>query len=137
MAASVGVHSYGSTLAYGTASNTATTTLSDLLDADIDGFKVGETKITHINSPNAFHEYTPGFADAGTLSCTINYDKTTYNTLYGFVRVQKWWKLTAADGGNMLCQGFITELPIKTPDDDRHTDTIKIKLTGKPTFATS
>ena len=139
MAASVGQHSYTSTLGYGADSVTISTitNLTDLIDADADGFKIGETKITHIASPNGFHEYTPGFGDGGTLSCTINFDKTTYNTLTGFARAIKWWKLAAPDGGNLSCRGFITELPFKVPDDDRITGTVKIKLTGKPTFATS
>lgn len=136
MAAAVATHSYGSTLGYGSAS-TSFTNLTDVVDIDIDGFKVASTKTTHLLSPNAFHEYTPGLGDAGMLTLTINYDKTTYNTLYGFVRTLKWWKVTAADSGNFICQGHIEELPVKIPDDDRMTDNIKIKLTGKPTFATS
>lgn len=136
MAASSGVHSYGATLAYGDATNSFTT-LSETVDINFDGLTVNKTKFTHLNSDNATHEYKPGLGDPGSIACTMNYTKTAYNTLVGFYRTVKYWKITAPDGGNMIVQGFIDKLPINVPEDDRLTTAFSIALVAKPTFATS
>jgi hypothetical protein len=136
MAASSGVHSYGATLGYGDATNSFTT-LSETVDINFDGLTVNKTKFTHLNSDNATHEYKPGLGDPGSIACTMNYDKTTFNTLVGFYRTVKYWRITAPDGGKLTVQGFIDKLPVNVPEDDRITTAFSIALVAKPTFATS
>lgn len=135
MSASIASHSYGTTLGYGS-SSTSFTSLAEAIDMGLDP-SVGSTKVTNLSSPNAAHEYLPGLFEGGEAPFTINYDKTTYAALYAFARVTKWWKITLPDGGNAIFQGHITKFPVKVPDDDRVTDDMSIKVTGKPTFATS
>lgn len=136
MAASAGTHSYGSDLAYSDTlgGGGSFTSVAEVCDISADGPTVGSTKFTHLKSDNAAHEYKPGLIEGGELTFTVNHIKAVRNTLMGFLRVMKSWKVTDPDGGFTTCDGFITSLGKKNPEDDRVTGDIKIKFTGKPVY---
>lgn len=133
MAASAGVHSYGTLVAYGDATTT-TNNLAEVIDVSIDGFKVNTTNFSHLASDNATRENKPGMGEPPMVSITINYNETVYAALVALYRLQKYWRVTFPDSSYFLCYGHITELPINVPDDDRLTCAIKLQTTGKPTY---
>lgn len=137
MAASSGVHSYGSTLGYADTSGGSYTSVGEVIDIDHSWNPAKATKFTHLNSDNAANEYKPGLAEPGTMKATVNYTKTAYNACYGLYRSLKYWKITSPDSGNMIIYGFITDMSNPHPDDDRVTFTVTIQGSGKPTYATS
>lgn len=135
MAASAATHSYGSDLSYSDTQGGSYTSVAEVIDISLDGPMVGSTKVTHLKSDNAFHEYIPGLGEGGELTFTVNHIKSVRTTLMGFLRVKKWWKVTDPDAGVTNFEGFITSLGKKNPEDDRVTGDFKIKVTSKPTYS--
>lgn len=133
MAVSSGVHGYGTLLAQGSATTTVNN-VPEVISADIDGVKVGVTDFTHLASDNAYKENKPGFGEPPMINAELNYGETAYAALVALQRTQVYWRLTYPDSSYWLGFGHITELSVKVPDDGRVTVSLKVQLSGKPTF---
>lgn len=138
MAASAAQHSYGATLSYSATSGGSYTALGEVLSISTNP-SVGTTRVTHLTSDNAAHEYIAALFDGGELTLTTNFLKADYNTLYNTIgaRVRYYWKVTTPDGSTFVAYGFWTNIPLTVPDDDRITVNLTIKVSGKPTFTSS
>lgn len=96
--------------------------------------EVGTIDVTHLQSPNQFKEFIAGLGDGGTLVCEGNFTPAQYNTLYGFLRVTKPWRVILSNGSRFDANGHITMLGNGMPLEEEVHMPVSIKLTGKPTF---
>lgn len=131
---SEGTHGHGTTLAgtgsAGTVGNIITITNTQTRDS-ID--------FSTMESTDKFREFISGMADAGELTLTVNYDGSdsgVANSLNADFQggTTSQWTVTFPDTSTWVCNGFITNLGHAIPFDDKITQDVTIKLTGKPVF---
>ena len=124
------ISSYGTTFTFGGVSCQVTT-------ISVGGVQVGSIETTHLASASAFKEFVAGLGDGGELSMTLNYAKATMVSLYSGARVVAAFTLVLPDASTFVGNGFWTNLGIAIPEDDRVTQDVTIKITGKPVFTSS
>lgn len=125
---------YGQSLGYSN-DGAAYTSVAQTTDFDGPDVSVKAVQITNNDSPNGFHEKTPGMGDAGKVTFKCIYKKTIVSALYGLIRATKYWKLTYPDGSTWVCQGFITMGPkVGSPMEDAEIVDVTLEWSGKPVF---
>lgn len=131
---STGIHGHGTTLTIG---GTAVGNIMSISGPDQSRDPID---ISTMESSNKFREFIPGMIDAGELTMELNFDGTTVSSVLD-------GQLTAtassivvtfsdADTATFTCNGFITALGHAIPMDDKVTQSVTIKFTGEPTYAT-
>jgi len=91
--------------------------------------------VTSLDSTGGYREFITGFRDAGTITMSMNFTRATLDTFkadfesdsandYEIV-------LPDADQTSLEFQGYVTELPLTIPPDDRVTIDVTIKITGQ------
>jgi hypothetical protein len=104
---------------------------------------VGVVKATNLNSPNATLEKLPGMIDPGKLTATLAFTKAQYNTLLGYIRVVKLWRISWPLAGaettpsRVKGNGFIVKLGNTFADAEQNEVALcelEIELTGPLTF---
>ena len=132
--ASDGTHGHGTALVAGTNG-----TVGNIISVSIDGQTRDAVDISTMDSTSKFREFISGMADAGEVTVEVNYDGSaagvanSLNTIYQGGTAET-WTITMVDTSSFSSAGFITNLSIAVPFDDKITQSITIKLSGVPTF---
>lgn len=93
---------------------------------------------TDADSPGAWKEKIPGLKDAGDIAVEIEYEKSQHAELFdNLFMIKRGWRATLPDGSKMEFNGFINELPVASPLDDRITTSFSIAVSGVPVFLES
>jgi predicted secreted protein len=93
--------------------------------------------VTSLDSTGGYREFIAGFRDAGTLQLTMNFTRSTYDTMkddFEDDSAQN-YEIVLPDDENTTLEfaGLVTECPIEIPTDDKVTSTVTIKITGQVT----
>jgi Lambda phage tail tube protein, TTP len=141
MSNSTGTHSYSSKISYDAAGGTTYTDVIEIIEMKVNGKKVPATLLTNLNSPGGAHEKRPKLIDAGTVTFTLNWTKSQYNTFLTNLRnALMGWKITFPLVGAEVTaskeefKGHISNLGVAIPDDDRIISDVEIEVSGLPTF---
>lgn len=103
---------------------------------------VGDTKITHLKSPNKAHEYFPGYVEGGTLTCRILHSPVAHaliaslapDAASGEQRVA--FAVQFSDGPVVYFNGYVKSSPVEVSDgDDPIAIDVTIKVSGDLTLA--
>jgi predicted secreted protein len=93
--------------------------------------------VTSLDSTGGFREFITGFRDGGTVSLTMNFTRTSYDKmLLDFEDDDPhYYEIVLPDDVNTSFEfcGFVTELPLEIPTDDKITANVTIKVSGKVT----
>lgn len=106
-----------------------------------DGMESEEIDVTtHNNAINGrFREKLPGLIDPGNLTFEVNYvavDATHLAVRAAWLaQTKKNFQILSPQNDLVTVAGYIMSMPIKYPTDDSINASIKIMLTGVPTFA--
>ena len=129
-----GTHGHGTTLAGATSG-----TIGNIISASIAGRTRDMIDISTMDSTDKFREFIAGMADEGELTVEVNYDGSdagvanSLNTAFQ-AATNEAWTITLPDTSTFVCNGIISNLGVAAPVDDKITQSITIKLTGKGTF---
>lgn len=141
MAASTGLHSYGTTLGLDTSGATTFVTVAEVKKITGPGVKVGSSERTNLNSPNAVKEFVSALIDAGELTFTLNFTQAEYAILLGALRKNLMsFKITfpllpaGLTGATVVFHGHITDLGQEIPEDDIITNDVTVKVSDLPVF---
>lgn len=138
MAASNGLSGFGVTISTATASTGSWTQLAvEIQDCSGPDITVDDIELTHTESPNGYKEFTPGLGDGGNSQLTLNYAKAISTSVEALVGVTAWYKISHADTANFICKGYVNAWGHARPHNDRMTQTLGIKWTGKPDYSTT
>lgn len=97
----------------------------------------GDTKGTHLKSPNKAHEYLPGYVEGGTLTCRLLHTSLTHVAVLalapsaspGEQRVA--FAIQFADGPCIFFNGYVKSFPVEVGDgDDPIALDVTIKVSG-------
>lgn len=95
---------------------------------------VGDIDVTHLQSPNQFKEFIPGWGDGGVVTIEANFTKAQLNSLYGTIRTVQNWKIVFSDLSNWAFSGYINAISTDTPLEEEVQMPFSIKVTTKPVF---
>lgn len=90
--------------------------------------------VTSIDSAGGYEEFIPGFRDAGSLKCSMNFTRDSYflmNDDFESETVQD-YRIVLGDVGatQFDFQGYVVSLGMTVPTDDKVTANVEIKITG-------
>ena len=93
--------------------------------------------VTSLDSTGGFREFIMGFRDGGTVSLTMNFTRTTYDVVFADFEDDEphYYEIVLPDDVNTSFEfcGYVTELPLEIPTDDKITANVTIKVSGKVT----
>jgi predicted secreted protein len=93
--------------------------------------------VTSLDSTGGYREFITGFRDAGTLTLTMNFTRSTFNTMKEDFEsdTAKNYEIVLPDDENTTLEfeGLVTELPLEISPDDKITASVTIKITGQVT----
>jgi len=90
---------------------------------------------SHMESPDQFNEYEPGWAEGGEVELTIQYDKEQNEDVYALFRVPKAYRITFVDGSKWhLNNSYVKAFGNEVERKGIVTAKITIKISGKPEF---
>jgi predicted secreted protein len=93
--------------------------------------------VTSLDSTGGFREFIAGFRDGGTVSLTMNFTRDTYDIVFADFEDDDphYYEILLPDDDNTSFEfcGYVTELPLEIPTDDKITANVTIKVSGKVT----
>lgn len=94
---------------------------------------------THLESADGYNEYIPGMREGGEVTFTLGYEKngTGQSDIRGDFDsdANVNYKVTYPNGATWEFTGFVTGLsPSEVANNERVTESVTIKVTGKPTW---
>jgi len=92
---------------------------------------------TSFDNTDGYRSFIVGLKDAGTLTFTLMFDKTVYSTLKAAFEdnTAKAIEITLPDATKLTFNGFVTELPLTVPTEDKVTCDVTVKISGAVTLA--
>lgn len=91
--------------------------------------------VTSLDSTGGFREFITGFRDGGTVSLTMNFTRASYNVVYADFEDNDphYYEIVLNDSVNTSFEfcGYVTELPLEIPTDDKITANVTIKVSGR------
>jgi len=91
--------------------------------------------VTSLDSTGGYREFITGFRDAGTVSLTMNFTRTTYDLLKtdfeNDTAVNYQIVLPDTVATSFEFSGLVTEIPLEIPTDDKVTANVTIKISGQ------
>ncbi|HQE50362.1 MAG TPA: phage tail tube protein [Fervidobacterium sp.] len=92
---------------------------------------------TSFDNTDGYRSFIAGLKDAGTLTFTLMFDKTVYSTLKAAFEdnTAKAIEITLPDATKLTFNGFVTELPLTVPTEDKVTCDVTVKISGAVTLA--
>lgn len=119
------------------------TSIGELLEASPPSLSRGTVDGTHHGSPERYQEFISGLRDGGEVSIRIHYTDAAYTTLLADFNDNDSVNYRVAGpsdagvagaGDKWTFTGFMTEVPVEMPLDDRMTIAATFKVSGKPTY---
>jgi len=91
---------------------------------------------TSFDNTDGYRSFIVGLKDAGTLTFTLMFDKTVYSTLKAAFEdnTAKAIEITLPDATKLTFNGYVTELPLTVPTEDKVTCDVTVKISGPVTF---
>ncbi len=92
--------------------------------------------VTHLSSPSGWQEFIASLVDAGEIKLELNFVKAQYNTALSWFRSStvNYFKIVFSQASVFIFQGGLKSLGTETPKDDKISNTMTFKITGKPSF---
>jgi hypothetical protein len=103
-----------------------------------DGQEAGETDVTTSNNAIANQKYRtfiPTLLDAKGANLDLLYERENMALILSrLAQPNEAWTITFPDGSTFVTQGHIKKLGTAIPDDDKITQTLTLRFSGKPSF---
>ena len=93
---------------------------------------------TALDTAGGYRTFIPGFRTPGTMTLSINFTRDTYDLMKtdfeSDTAVDYEVVLPDADQTTIEFQGFVTELPLTIPTDEKISMEVTIQITGQVTI---
>lgn len=94
--------------------------------------------VTSLDSTGGYREFITGFRDAGTVRLDMNFTRDAYelmvNDFESDTAVNYEIVLPDVENTTLEFEGYVTEVPLTIPQDDKITAAVTIKITGQVTI---
>lgn len=118
-------------------------TAASVLEVSLPGLSVDNIDDTDMDSTDGYREFYAGLKDAGELTATLSFQNSEYATLMTNIGSADTFTVTLPPEGTstvaptLTFSGYISNVDPDVPLDDKITNAITIKASGKPTFSTT
>lgn len=89
---------------------------------------------SHMESPDQFEEFDPGWANGGEVEFTAQFDKDKQESTYALFRVPRGFRMVFVDGSKWNLNGYIKGFANEAERKGIVTAKVTIKISGKPVF---
>lgn len=93
--------------------------------------------VTSLDSTGGYREFIAGFRDAGTISLSMNFTRSTYELMQGDFEDDdnQNYEIVLPDDEltSIEFEGIVTEMPLSITADDKVTVDVTIKISGEIT----
>lgn len=127
--ASSGIHGHGTTLA-----GSSLSTVAEVTNIDISGYECADIDLGSMDSTDKHKDFISGMIDAGEISVTCVYTKGEASSLYGAIGTTDTFTVTFPDNSTFVASGYVKNVGVAIPFEDKIEQTATIKISGKPTF---
>lgn len=94
--------------------------------------------VTSLDSSGGYREFIAGFRDAGTITLSMNFTGSTYETMKGDFESNTLQNyeivLPDSETTSLEFEGLVTELPLTIDPADKITVDVTIKISGQVTL---
>jgi hypothetical protein len=112
--------------------------IGQVLDIVLPNVTAKDVDISFVGMAGAFRLFQAGLCNGGDCTLKIIFDKTVFASLYGIIRVTKFWKMTYSDlvitASTLVFQAYIKDVTQTQPLDDKCEADFKMKVTNAPIF---
>ncbi len=114
-------------------------TIAEVLSISGPGMTREMIDVTSLGSTGGYREKIPSFRDAGDMSLSMNYTKTSYTLMKTDFEsdVIQTYELTLPDGSTLSFDGYVAEQPLTIDVDNQITMDVTITISGEPIFVES
>lgn len=126
------------------ASSTTWTPIAKIVDISPPQITADDIDVSNMDSPGAdegkpFRQFDPGWADAGEVELTIQFEKNQQETLFNLHRTPKGWRMMFPDaphpsGSRWMLDGYIRDFGNTVDREGIIQTTIVMKISGEPEF---
>ena len=109
---------------------TVETEIADIVDITPPNVVADDIERSNMMSTDQFKEFAAGWADAGEITASIQFDKTFQDTVWGLYRESTGYKVKFSDGSYWSGDGYIKAIGNETPRDGDIMCNITIKCSG-------
>lgn len=108
------------------------TAIPDCTSITVPSISVNSVDYTNLDNTDYWKTFGAGTIDGGSITFEALLNSTVYNTLSGFLRDTKGWKVTAGPDftTTVIADGFITKLEVGLSGEDKVVMKGEIKITG-------
>jgi len=124
---------YGNQATY--TGSTSWTKLAGVVSVTPPSPEADDIDVSNMDSEEQFKEFEPGWADGGEVEMSIQFDADQASTVYGMFRQKAGYRVTFSNGAKWGVSGYIKSYGDEVEREGIVTTSIKIKVSGKPTFA--
>jgi hypothetical protein len=126
------------TIAYGNAAthgdSSSWTDFAGVTEVTPPTFEADEIETSNMNSVEQWKEFVSGWADAGELEVTLQYDKDATEDIFALFREDRGFRITFSDGSTWEFSGFIKSYGDEIDREGIVTTQVSMKLSGIPEF---
>lgn len=115
------------------ASNTFTK-LGKVVDIQPFTAEADDIDVSHMESEEQWRDFDPGWAEAGEVEVTLQYEKTENVALMALFRVKRGYTVTFSDGSTWDLTGYINSIGQEVEREDIVETVVGVKISGKPVF---
>lgn len=123
------LHGYGTTL-----SGSVSGTIAEIRSIGLPDQKVDDIDVTTMASPDKYKQFIAGLIDAGVITMQLLYTKAVYLQVQNALGTSQTWTITLPDGSTFVGNGYINAQGGESPHDEKISQTVGLKLSGKPVF---
>ncbi|MBL4869159.1 MAG: hypothetical protein JKY67_22590 [Pseudomonadales bacterium] len=113
------------------------TQIANLLDVEVGESSRGSIENTTLDQADQFKTFEPGMIDAGELSLSLIWDIADAGQVLLKADLENdtlmYYRVEYPDGTTVDYHGFVTGMSAPVAMEDKITQTVKFKVSGKPT----
>lgn len=110
------------------------TKIAKVIDITPPNVESDDIDCSHMESPEQFAEYDPGWAEAGECTLTIQFAADENERVYGLFRQKKGFRMVFNQGSRWQFNGYIKAFGNEVDRKGIITAPITVKISGKPEF---
>lgn len=91
-----------------------------------------DIETSNMDSPNQFKEFAAGWADAGEVEITAQFDKSDAADVWALFRQDKTFRIEWRDGSKLKIGGYVKKFGVETDREGLVTVPLTLRISGEP-----
>lgn len=96
--------------------------------------EIDDIDVSHMESPDEWKEYEPGWKEGGEVDVTIQYAKAQNAAVLALLGVKHGFRITFVDGSKWQWDGYLKSTGNEVEREGIVSTVVTVKVSGKPEF---